>query len=79
LASFFNVATGDGLDDLEQLTQEFRLPGSPMSFWQTGFYYFDEELTCSINSATGIALVNQQTTSWALFGQTEYQFTDAWP
>jgi iron complex outermembrane receptor protein len=76
------LATGDGLDDLEQLTQEFRLAGqADQLFWQTGFYYFDEEfdlLNYNFGDPAGSALVNQQTTSWALFGQAEYQFTDAW-
>ncbi|HLF31804.1 MAG TPA: TonB-dependent receptor [Xanthomonadales bacterium] len=79
---FFGVATGDGLDDLEQFTQEFRLAGqSDKLFWQTGFYYFDEDfdlLNQDFLTPAATALVSQQTTSWALFGQTEYQFTDVW-
>jgi iron complex outermembrane receptor protein len=79
---FAVVATGDGLDDLEQLTQEFRLAGqSDKLFWQTGFYYFDEDfdlLNQDFGTPAASAVVSQQSTSWALFGQTEYQFTDAW-
>jgi len=76
------VATGDGLDDLEQFTQEFRLAGQTgRLFWQTGFYYFDEDfdlLNQSFHFPPESALVSQQTQSMALFGQVEYELTDAW-
>ena len=76
------VATGDGLDDLEQITQEFRLAGQAQNlFWQTGFYYFDEDfdlLNQSFHFPPESALVSQQTTSWAVFGQVEYEINDAW-
>jgi len=75
------VATGDGLDDLEQITQEFRLAGRAQNlFWQTGFYYFDEDfdlLNQSFHFPPESALVSQQTTSWALFGQAEYEINKA--
>ena len=79
---FFPVATGDGLDDLEQFTQEFRLAGQSQDlFWQGGFYYFDEDFDL-LNQDFGFppnsALVSQQTTSWALFGQFEYALNDIW-
>jgi iron complex outermembrane receptor protein len=79
---FAVVATGDGLDDLEQITQEFRLAGEAENlFWQAGFYYFDEEfdlLNRSFHFPPESALVNQQTESMALFGQVEYTLTEAW-
>ncbi len=79
---FFGVATGDGLDDLEQFTQEFRLAGqSDDLFWQVGFFYFDEDFDL-LNQDFGTpplsALVSQQTESMAFFGQVEYSFTDDW-
>jgi iron complex outermembrane receptor protein len=79
---WFGVATGDGLDDLEQITQEFRLSGHAQNlFYQVGFYYFDEDFDL-LNQDFGTpqlsALVSQQTTSWALFGQVEYTINDAW-
>jgi len=41
---FFGVATGDGLLDHNQFTQEFRLSGEGKNlFYQAGFYYFDED------------------------------------
>jgi iron complex outermembrane receptor protein len=79
---FFGVATGDGLDDLEQFTQEFRLAAENDNlFWQVGMYYFDEDfdlLNYDFLNVPASALVSQQTTSWALFGQTEYTFSEAW-
>jgi iron complex outermembrane receptor protein len=79
---FFGVATGDGLDDLEQITQEFRLAGqSEDLFWQVGFFYFDEEfdlLNQSFHFPPESALVNQQTESMALFGQAEYALSEVW-
>ena len=79
---FFGVATGDGLDDLEQFTQEFRLSGErDRLFYQVGLYYFDEDfdlLNRSFHFPPESALVSQQTTSWALFGQAQYELDDAW-
>jgi iron complex outermembrane receptor protein len=79
---FAVVATGDGLDDLEQITQEFRLAGQGQNlFWQAGLYYFDEDfdlLNRDFSTPELSALVSQQTTSWAVFGQAEYELNDAW-
>jgi len=80
--NWFSVATGDGLDDLEQFSQEFRLAGQREKlFWQAGFYYFDEDFDLInqdfINPAA-TALVSQQTQSMAVFGQAEYELSDAW-
>lgn len=79
---FFGVATGDGLTDHEQITQELRLAGqSERWFYQFGLYYFDEDFTLlnqDFLSPNLSALVNQQTTSVAAFGQVEYSFADAW-
>jgi iron complex outermembrane receptor protein len=79
---FFGVATGDGLDDLEQITQEFRLSGrAEKLFYQVGFYYFDEDfdlINQDFIAPSATALVSQQTQSMALFGQAEYALTDAW-
>ena len=79
---YFGVATGDGLLDHYQFTQEFRLSGQrDRMFYQVGFFYFDEDydlLNRNFNAPDESALVNQQTTSWAFFGQMEYELTDAW-
>lgn len=79
---FFNVATGDGLDDHYQFTQEFRLSNQrDKLFYQVGLYYFDEEidvLTTTFHAIPNFSeIVNQQTTSAAAFGQIEYAVTDA--
>jgi iron complex outermembrane receptor protein len=77
---FFNVATGDGLNDHDQWTQEFRLSGdTDQIFWQAGLYYFDEDFEVFNRSFTNppeSALVTQQTTSYAVFGQLEYEFIE---
>jgi len=79
---WFGVATGDGLDDLEQFSQEFRLAGSAdRLFYQVGFYYFDEDfdlINQDFLNPAATALVSQQTQSMALFGQAEYKLTDTW-
>jgi iron complex outermembrane receptor protein len=79
---WFGVATGDGLLDHRQVSQEFRLAGqNDRLFYQVGFYYFDEDydlLNQNFLVPADSALVNQKTTSWALFGQMEYQLNDTW-
>jgi iron complex outermembrane receptor protein len=79
---WFGVATGDGLDDLKQFTQEFRLAGkTDRLFYQVGVFYFDEDfdlLNQDFLTPTATALVSQQTKSKALFGQAEYAINDAW-
>ena len=79
---FFSVATGDGLDDHYQFTQEFRISNqADKLFYQAGLYYFDEDI--DIRSTTFHVvpnfseIVSQQTTSAAVFGQVEYALTDA--
>ncbi|WP_354695397.1 TonB-dependent receptor [Elongatibacter sediminis] len=77
---FFGVATGDGLDDLEQFTQEFRLAGqSDRLFYQVGFFYFDEDfdlINQDFLTPPLTAIVTQHTKSHAFFGQFEYSFSD---
>ena len=79
---WFGVATGDGLDDLKQFTQEFRLARkTDRLFYQVGVFYFDEDfdlLNQDFLTPTSTALVSQQTKSKALFGQAEYAINDAW-
>jgi iron complex outermembrane receptor protein len=79
---WFNVATGDGLTDHDQLTQELRLAGeSDRLFYQVGLFYFDEDfdlLNQDFLNPAASALVNQKTTSTAVFGQAEYSLNDRW-
>lgn len=80
---FFNVHTGDGLDD-DQFSQEFRFSGGNDDwFYQYGLFYFDETINISNNSyvdagatPSEITFVDQDTTSVAVFGQVERSFTD---
>ena len=79
---FFSVATGDGLDDHSQLTQEFRFSNqADKLFYQVGLYYFDENIDIisrDFAAPTPFSdIVDQQTTSTAAFGQMEYAVTDA--
>jgi iron complex outermembrane recepter protein len=75
----FNSATQDGLDDLEQITQEFRLASnaSDRMFWQAGVFWFDSDFSVEtfpffVPSTT----VRHENTSWAVFGQVSYDLTD---
>ena len=80
---FFNVHTGDGLDG-DQFQQEFRLSGGNDSwFYQVGLFYFDETINISNNrymnagtTPVDVTFVDQDTTSFAVFGQVEYSLTD---
>jgi len=81
-SSFAVLATGDGLLDHEQITQEFRLAGQSQDlFYQFGFFYFDEDfdlLNQNFTDPIFSAVVSQQTRSWAVFGQAEYTLNDSW-
>ncbi|MEH6590224.1 MAG: TonB-dependent receptor [Halioglobus sp.] len=80
--AFFNVESGDGLQDHYQFSQELRMSGEMDSlFYQVGLFYFDEEIeVVSNNYDLGVQVSNdvaeQETTSAAIFGQIEYTFTD---
>ena len=79
-AGFFSTATGDGLDDHAQFTQEFRVASEgERTFWQAGVYYLDDKIDIKTwdfgNGAQDI--VNQKTRSIALFGQLEYSVNDS--
>ena len=72
---FFGVATGDGLSDHHQVTQELRYALQQEDFfYQVGVYYFDEEIDVMNQDfvASYTDVVNQKTRSAAVFGQAEY-------
>ncbi len=80
---FIDAATGDGLNDHHQFTQEFRLSSaSDDRFWQVGLYYFDEDFTVINEDFVGFPTgpffdeVAQQTTSYAVFGQYEFDVSE---
>ncbi len=74
----FNSQTEDGIDDLDQFTQEFRFShvGETLN-WQAGLYFFDSEFTISTNPFFAPAsTVTHSDKSWAIFGQVGYDFTE---
>ncbi|MGB5510247.1 MAG: TonB-dependent receptor [Woeseiaceae bacterium] len=78
-AGFFSTATGDGLDDHHQLTQELRFAADgDNTFWQVGLFYLDEEIDVKTwDFGSGAQdIVNQATESLAVFGQVEYSLSD---
>jgi len=75
----FPSQTQDGLDDLDQLTQEFRAASSGLGrmFWQAGVFLFDSEFKVTttpffVPSTT----VTHENTAWAVFGHLSYNVTD---
>ena len=83
-AGFFSVATGDGLDDHEQVTQEFRLAlDGDNSFWQIGMYLLDDHIDIKTVDFRSFLIgpgaediVTQKTKSLAMFGQGEVSVND---
>jgi iron complex outermembrane recepter protein len=77
----FDSDTRDGLDDLDQTTQELRLASDtsgPLS-WQTGVYWFDSSFTITTVGPSGFpppATLTHDNTSWAVFGQLTYDVSD---
>jgi iron complex outermembrane receptor protein len=72
--------------DNDQFTQELRLTGGGDTFnWVTGFFYYDQEVdglfeidASGIDFLIGTANYTQETTSWSVFGQAEYQLAERW-
>lgn len=74
----FPAVTRDGLDDLDQFSQEIRLSheGTKLN-WQGGFFYFDTDYTIATNPFFApTTLIQQEDESWAVFGQASYDFLD---
>jgi outer membrane receptor protein involved in Fe transport len=75
----FPSDTQDGLDYLHQYTQEIHLAsatGGPW-FWQVGGFWFDTDYQDTTNPFyVPPTSVRQTNISYALFGQSSYQFTD---
>ena len=77
--SLFPVATGDGLDDHNQFTQEIRLSTESDSyFFQGGVYVLNEDMKIRSYDllADSTTWVEQQTDSFAFFGQAEFMASD---
>lgn len=82
---WFNVASGDGLSDHYQFTQELRISGELENiFYQVGVFYFKEDFTVDNKdldldgNTTNFIQVDQLTESKAIFGQVEYKPDDKW-
>ena len=84
----FASETADGLPELDQFTQEFRLvsnSGGPVN-WLAGVFFFDESLKVdSFNfdslaggADDGYAYQYQDSNAWALFGSVDWQVSDDW-
>lgn len=74
----FQSDTQDGAD-VEQFTQEIRLSsnGNGEFTWQTGFFYFDSDLTVITDPGfIPASTVNQTNETWAVFGQGTYALDD---
>lgn len=80
----FNSDTADGIDNLDQFSQEFRLASdkSKNLSWQAGAYYFNEDISIyslAYFSKTGVfsdARQTQKTEAWAVFGSTTFKPTE---
>ncbi len=76
----FASATQDGIDDLDQYTQEIRIASqaSDRLFWQAGVFYFDSEFTVTTNPffAPVPTTLTHENTAWAVFGHVSYDVSD---
>src|SRR5262245_35106549 len=78
----FPSVTQDGIDDLDQLTQEFRIASQANDrlFWQAGAYYFDSEFSVTTNPffTPAPTTLTHKNTAWAVFGHVSYDVSDKW-
>lgn len=83
-SAIFQNVNSSAIDSLSQFTEEFRISNDETAQveWQIGVFYFRENLKYH-NTFTDLqeesALfqnVRQNSTSWALFGQIGYEFSD---
>jgi iron complex outermembrane receptor protein len=76
----FGSDTEDGLDSLDQFTQEFRLASqaSERLFWQAGLFYFDSKFDIVTNPFfVPPTTVTHENTAWAAFAHISYDVSDA--
>jgi iron complex outermembrane receptor protein len=77
----FPSQTQDGIDNLDQFTQEVRIAAdaSDRLFWQAGFFYFDSEFAVTtFPFFAPPTTVAHENTSWAVFGHVSYDISDVW-
>jgi iron complex outermembrane receptor protein len=74
----FQSVTEDGIDDLDQFTQEIRIASNtdgPLN-WQAGFYYFDSKLVITTSPFFAPpSTVRHDNETWAIFGQASYDMS----
>ncbi|MGH8130552.1 MAG: TonB-dependent receptor [Steroidobacteraceae bacterium] len=76
----FPSQTQDGIDDLDQFTQEIRIASqaSDRLFWQVGAFYFDSEFSVTtVPFFVAATTLTHENTAWAVFGHVSYEVTDA--
>lgn len=76
----FPSDTQDGIDDLDQITQEIRFASqaSDQLFWQAGAFYFDSDFSVTTNPFfVPATTVRHENKAWAVFGHVSYDVTDA--
>ncbi len=76
----FPSQTQDGIDDLDQFTQEIRLSSQANDrlFWQAGAYYFDSDFSVTTTPFfVAPTTLTHKNKAWAVFGQVSYEVSDA--
>src|SRR5688572_3752841 len=76
----FPSVTQDGIDDLDQLSEEIRIASqaSDRLFWQAGIFYFDSEFSVTTDPFfIDPTTVTHENTAWAVFGHVSYDMSDA--
>ncbi len=85
----FPSESADGIPNLDQLTQEFRVAsnGNKTVDWLVGAFYFNEDFQADSfsfdslapgNPRDGYAFQTQETTSYALFGSLDFHLGQKW-
>jgi iron complex outermembrane receptor protein len=85
----FPSESADGIPDLEQFTQEFRIAsnGNDVVDWLIGAFYFSEDFRAETysylslepgNPIEGFAFQTQEATSYAIFGSLDFHLGERW-
>ena len=85
-ASPFQTVHNTYTSEIDQYTQELRLTGNMDRLqWLGGVYYYDQQVDGGFQiDASGIGYIigdanyTQDTESWSVFGQAEYNLTESW-
>ncbi len=75
----FPSQTQDGIDDLEQITQEVRLSSNASDnlFWQAGVFWFKSDFNVTTSPFfVPPTTVRHQNEAWAVFGQVAWDLSD---